>query len=283
MNRTSLVIMFLALLAAGGLALVVATCEAPPSKGEAPAALPRAGVAPGPDPARAEVDAPVSAPAFVAPVEARLEQRASIGLPEGRTALVVEIGDITREQTLVTVRDAAASIIAGPRSMREGDEMPLALGRESLVLRMTKLENSLLGDDFASITIVPRMEPATGAAGSAVGRSTAATTPVPPPAPIDEKARIEALIADLSGTQGVVFIRNGTEYPPADAADHMRTKWRAAGARVRTAEEFVEHCGSKSTVSGDEYRVRLPDGRTITSREYLLERLRALDAARTPP
>lgn len=56
------------------------------------------------------------------------------------------------------------------------------------------------------------------------------------------------------------FIRGGTEYPPKEAADHLRMKLGKAGDRVKTAEDFITGIASKSYLSGKPYRIKLPDG-----------------------
>ncbi len=56
------------------------------------------------------------------------------------------------------------------------------------------------------------------------------------------------------------FIRNGKEYPPAEAATHMRDKLKSAGDRVQTTEEFIEGVASKSYLSGKPYQMKLPNG-----------------------
>ena len=82
--------------------------------------------------------------------------------------------------------------------------------------------------------------------------------------------------------QGVSFIRNGLEYDAAKAADHLRLKLRAAGDRVRTAEDFIRLCGSKSSLSGEPYRIRFPDGTSMDVEAFLRQKLKSL-AAGTPP
>lgn len=83
-----------------------------------------------------------------------------------------------------------------------------------------------------------------------------------------EADKIQYLIKSVQELQGVKFIRNGIEYDPAEAADHLRFKLKQAGSRVKTAEDFIRLCASKSYVSGKEYILRFPDGKTITAEAY---------------
>lgn len=101
--------------------------------------------------------------------------------------------------------------------------------------------------------------------------------------PVDpEAAKIAALIASVEQLDGAVFIRNGSEHDNHKAAEHLRLKWRNAGKRVRTAEDFIRLCGSASYLSGRKYQIRLPDGRTVYSGDYFHEQLRRLEAGRKP-
>ena len=55
----------------------------------------------------------------------------------------------------------------------------------------------------------------------------------------------------------------------------MLKKYKYARRKVKTPEDFIEYCATKSTMSGRAYTVRLEDGRTITSAEWLLGELDA--------
>ncbi|WP_243384409.1 DUF5329 domain-containing protein [Geothrix alkalitolerans] len=100
------------------------------------------------------------------------------------------------------------------------------------------------------------------------------------PAPMPEAQKIEALIQAVAALQGAVFIRNGSEHTPAQAAEHLRLKWRNAGKRVKTAPEFIQYCATGSSMSGKPYEIRLTDGRTVLSRDWLWTELKRMEAAR---
>jgi hypothetical protein len=99
-------------------------------------------------------------------------------------------------------------------------------------------------------------------------------------APISEPQKIEALLASIEHLQGAVFIRNGSEYTAAQAAEHLRYKWNKAGDRVKTAEDFIVLCATKSSMSGLAYRIRFADGTTLDSAVFLEQQLKRLDAGR---
>jgi hypothetical protein len=82
-------------------------------------------------------------------------------------------------------------------------------------------------------------------------------------------------LVEFVRSSDVVFIRNDKEHTPEEAASHMLKKYKYARRKVKTPEDFIEHCATKSTMSGRPYTVRLEDGRTITSSDWLLGELGA--------
>ncbi len=98
-----------------------------------------------------------------------------------------------------------------------------------------------------------------------------------------EAQKIDALILHVEKLQDAVFIRNGTEHSCRDAADHMRTKRRNAGSRIKTASDFIELAASKSSVSGKPYLIRFSDGREVEAGTYLKGVLVQLAAPATRP
>ena len=99
-------------------------------------------------------------------------------------------------------------------------------------------------------------------------------------APATEAQKIEALIQAVASLQGAVFIRNGAEHAPKEAADHLRLKWKNAGKRVKTAPDFIRNCATGSSISGQPYQIRLQDGRTVTASDWLWTELKRMEAGR---
>lgn len=91
---------------------------------------------------------------------------------------------------------------------------------------------------------------------------------------------IEALIARVEQAHGVTFIRNGSEHTAIEAAAHMRRKLTAARGRIGSAEQFIDHIGTRSSLTGIAYRVRFADGRETDSATWLRQLLRELRAER---
>lgn len=88
-----------------------------------------------------------------------------------------------------------------------------------------------------------------------------------------EQQKIDYLIASVAALKNASFIRNGKAYDAPKAADHMRLKLRFAGSRVKSAEDFIVHCGTGSSISGIKYTIRFADGHTEDSASYLRRRL----------
>lgn len=106
-----------------------------------------------------------------------------------------------------------------------------------------------------------------------------ATVSLAQSAPPTEHQKIEALIASVEHLPGAVFIRNGSEYSGAQAAEHLRYKWSKADGRVKTAEDFIVLCASASSTTGRKYRIRTVDGRTVDAEIFFREQLRRISPA----
>src|SRR5262245_39932557 len=70
----------------------------------------------------------------------------------------------------------------------------------------------------------------------------------------DLEQTIEYLIGYVSGS-GLQFIRNGEKHDAPSAAAHIQSKYSRAKSSIRTPEEFIEKCASKSMLSGSDYIV----------------------------
>jgi hypothetical protein len=93
-----------------------------------------------------------------------------------------------------------------------------------------------------------------------------------------DAAEIDALLARVAQARDVVFIRNGSEHSAGEAAAHLRRKLRAAHGRVRTADQLIDFLGTRSSLTGIAYRVRLADGREMPSAQWLRGLLHAIRA-----
>ncbi len=206
--------------------------------------------------------------ASATPAEFRLEQRGAHVLEDAKVR--VSIGDITGGRVRVSVEDDTGRLLVEARSMRQGDVLQFTGPADaSFRLELLELTNLLIGNDFARL----RLSPAAPA--------TQATRPAAPE--LTETQKIDLLLARVAGARNIVFIRNGSEHAPPEAADHLRMKWDQAGGASdsdATALDFIERVATRSSLSGRQYRVRLPDGREITAADWLREQLRQIEEGR---
>jgi hypothetical protein len=97
-------------------------------------------------------------------------------------------------------------------------------------------------------------------------------------APLTEDQKIDALIHGIEVLPGAQFIRNGSAYDGKAAAEHLRTKRRFAGSRVKTANDFIADCASGSSMSGQPYHIQFADGKTVDAQIYFRAELKRIDA-----
>jgi hypothetical protein len=90
-----------------------------------------------------------------------------------------------------------------------------------------------------------------------------------------ETVKIQYLIASIGELNGARFIRNGSEYDAQAAASHLQLKLKTAGSKVKTVEDFIQYCASKSSISGEPYLIRLADGTTLKSEVFFRNKLKA--------
>ncbi len=94
----------------------------------------------------------------------------------------------------------------------------------------------------------------------------------------DSRAVIEKLLKKVEASD-CTFIRNGSDHTGKEAATHMRRKYQHFKDEIKTPEDFIEKCASKSELSGKEYLVKLPDGKVVSCKTWMTEQLKQLRAA----
>jgi uncharacterized protein DUF5329 len=194
------------------------------------------------------------------PSELTVKQRSTTVVPGSAESLRVTIDDITRGQVMTSLADKEGRAVLAATSLATGDTVTFELGDETFQLKLEELKNALVGDDVATFTIsFPEKK-----------------SPISEHAEI-EHAKIERLLSAIEAAEGDVFIRNGAEHTAKDAAEHLRTKWKAAGSKIATAEQFIDEIASKSSLSDEPYRVRQADGTEVTAKDYLLNKLPQID------
>lgn len=190
------------------------------------------------------------------PAVMTVAQRSTTTVPGTDDKLLLTVDDITRGQVMTSLSRADGQPVLAPRSMRSGESARFEFGGSEYVLTLKALDQSLVGVDRATVAI-----DAPGTNG------------------LSESEKIDRLISAVESLEGAVFVRNGSEHAPREAAEHLRQKRQAAASRTTRAGDFIDQVASKSSLTGEEYRIRLPDGESVSAREFLHERLRELDAA----
>lgn len=107
----------------------------------------------------------------------------------------------------------------------------------------------------------------------------AAAAAAAPPAAV--RAEIDALLAAL-GNSGCSFERNGSWHEASEARRHLQRKLDHLLRRdaITTTEEFIERAASRSSISGEVYRVKCGEAATVTSSEWLSQHLARLRGTR---
>jgi len=95
--------------------------------------------------------------------------------------------------------------------------------------------------------------------------------------PAGEEAKAQALLARVQATQGAVFIRNGTEYASANAAEFLRRKCVKEWGKMANAREFINTCASQSSTSGKPYLIKLAGGSPQPSTQLLTQWLEEIE------
>jgi hypothetical protein len=212
------------------------------------------------------------------PIKMTVKQRTTTAAPGSDGALSLTIDDITRGQVMASLADKEGKAVLAPTSLTAGKSATFKLGGNSYALTLEELDNEFVGEDSATFVIsTPSSEMVESTAAPASGPGSQTREKSDDQDQEGERARIDRLIEHVGNLEGVVFIRNGAEHTPAQAAEHLRRKWTAAGDEIATADEFIDKIASKSSTSGEPYRIRLKDGQEIDAGDYLRKQLKETD------
>ena len=94
---------------------------------------------------------------------------------------------------------------------------------------------------------------------------------------LDEPQEINQLLTVIESSD-MQFIRNGSAYDGKAAREHLQEKLQFAGSRIATAEEFIHYIASKSSLTGEPYHVRFPDGKEMESGVWLSQQLSIIES-----
>lgn len=103
----------------------------------------------------------------------------------------------------------------------------------------------------------------------------------PVPAASTDPEREIAHLLDYIQSSGCTFVRNGEAADAASARSHVARKYDYVRSRVHTAEDFIRLAATRSSVSGEPYRVRCAGGDAATA-DWLTQELARYRAGRAP-
>jgi hypothetical protein len=87
------------------------------------------------------------------------------------------------------------------------------------------------------------------------------------------QAEIDYLIKSIQNSD-CAFIRNGKAHSSAEAIEHILKKYDHFKDKIKTTEDFIDYCASKSLLSNRPYQIKCPDQDVIESRLWFLEELK---------
>ena len=87
------------------------------------------------------------------------------------------------------------------------------------------------------------------------------------------KAEINHLITFVK-TSTCLINRNGDEHNGNDAIEHIQKKYDYYKDEINSAEQFIEYSATKSTMSGNFYKVKCGDAQPIKTQLWLLDELK---------
>lgn len=97
--------------------------------------------------------------------------------------------------------------------------------------------------------------------------------------PLTEDQKIEKLIASVEKATNIQFYRNGSYHDATTAASHLRLKRKKAGNAVKTASDFIEKLASKSSMTGEEYKIKYSTGKEVKARDYFYAQLKLIETS----
>ena len=97
--------------------------------------------------------------------------------------------------------------------------------------------------------------------------------------PVNVQREVNFLLSYI-GRPGCEFYRNGTWSDSKTAQTHLRDKYNylVAGNQINTTEDFIEKAATKSSFSGQSYKVRCNGSATVSSKQWLRDELTRIRA-----
>jgi hypothetical protein len=177
-----------------------------------------------------------------------MKQRSEIEIQGTAGPIQISVDDVTGGSVMLSISEDKK--IISSFLMEKGSEHSFSYNEHEYKVRCTEMINQLIGEDFVNFLLYdPKLyDPENKSA--------------------NVKSDIEMLIKKVEGSD-VVFIRNGEDHTPKEAAEHLKRKWESTGIEFKSVDEFIEKIGTRSTSTGKEYRIRLSSGAEVSSQEWL--------------
>lgn len=83
-------------------------------------------------------------------------------------------------------------------------------------------------------------------------------------------------LMEYTRNSNCIFIRNGRDHSPEDAARHMLRKYDHFKDKISTTEEFIELCATQSTLTRQPYEIRCPNQKSVESSYWFRMELQKL-------
>jgi len=80
-------------------------------------------------------------------------------------------------------------------------------------------------------------------------------------------------VLNLIAHSGATFVRDDQEMPGDVFAEFLRRKYESYGTKNVSLSHFIDKIASESSTTGKPYGVKLPDGRTLSTRAWLLDQV----------
>lgn len=87
------------------------------------------------------------------------------------------------------------------------------------------------------------------------------------------QSEIDHLIRYIQNSN-CVFIRNGKAHSADEAIGHILKKYDHFKSKIKTTEDFIDYCASKSLLSNQPYKIDCPGQDVVESKSWFLDELK---------
>lgn len=97
---------------------------------------------------------------------------------------------------------------------------------------------------------------------------------------LSEGQKIDKIYEYLAALKDAKFYRNGSYYDVTDAISHLKMKQGKVGSGANTARNFIYNVATKSSMSGNLYKIKFSDGTELELKDVLLKKLNEIEAGK---